>query len=62
MHESWNPSYLFIATLSGFYFDDIKTVLRNNGAISKLNHPQIPKDVQDRYLQILIDFENQKND
>lgn len=59
MHESWNPSYLFIATLGGFYFDDIKTIIKNDGTISKLNHPQIPKDVQDRYLQILIDFEVQ---
>ena len=57
MHDSWNPSYLFVATLDGFYFDEITKIIENDGAISPLEHPQIPKDVQDRYLQILRDFE-----
>ena len=57
MSESWNPSYLFIATLDGFYFDEINKIVENNGEISQLEHPQITKDVQMRYLQILKDFE-----
>ena len=57
MSQSWNPSYLFIATLDGFYFDEINTIIENKGKISSLNHPQISKDLQNRYLQILIDFE-----
>ncbi|NOQ68410.1 hypothetical protein GQ568_03135 [Patescibacteria group bacterium] len=59
MSESWNPSYLFIATLDGFYFDEINKIIENNGEISQLEHPQITKEVQKRYLQILKDFEGQ---
>ncbi|MBA3284609.1 MAG: hypothetical protein H0U27_06065 [Nitrosopumilus sp.] len=57
MAESWNPSYLFIATLDGFYFDEVSIICENKGNISPLNHPQIPKDVQENYLKILRDFE-----
>lgn len=55
--ESWNPSYLFIATLDGFYFDEIDKIIKNNGEISQLKHSQITKEIQARYLQILKDFE-----
>jgi len=57
MSESWNPSYLFIATLNGFYFDEINEIVKNKGAISQLEHPQITKEILARYLQILKDFE-----
>lgn len=57
MSESWNPSYLFIASLDGFYFDEINKIVANNGKISKLNHKFIPDELQKQYLQILIDFE-----
>ncbi len=57
MSESWNPSYLFIATLDGFYSDEINKIIKNNGNIAELKHPQITKDIQMKYLQILKDFE-----
>lgn len=57
MSGSWNPSYLFIATLEGFYFDSIENIIKNNGEIPKFDNNQIPEDVQERYLQILKDFE-----
>lgn len=57
MHASWNPSYLFIATLDGFYFDGISKIIERHGTIRRLRHPFIPDEVQDRYLQILRDFE-----
>lgn len=57
MHASWNPSYLFIATLSGFYFDEISKIIERSGDIRPLKHPFIPDEVQDKYLQILRDFE-----
>ena len=56
MHASWNPSYLFIATLDGFYFDEINKLILENGAISPLE--EIPVDLQSEYLQILKNFEN----
>ena len=59
MSGSWNPSYLFIATLDGFYFDEIDKIIKNKGKITQLKHPQIPDEVQKRYLQILKDFEGQ---
>lgn len=55
MHASWNPSYLFIATLGGFYFDEISKIINGNGNISPLD--EIPEDFQSKYLQILQDFE-----
>ncbi len=57
MSQSWNPSYLFIATLDGFYFDEINKVIKNRGKIDSLNHPQISNDLQTKYLKILTDFE-----
>jgi hypothetical protein len=57
MNGSWNPSYLFIATLEGFYFDSIENIIKNNGEIPKFDNNQISDEVQARYLQILKDFE-----
>ena len=57
MHQSWNPSYLFVATLNGFYFNEINEIIKNNGKIEKLNHPQVSNDLQEKYLKILTDFE-----
>jgi len=55
MHASWNPSYLFIATLDGFYFDEINKIISKNGNISPL--VDLSAEMQSNYLQILIDFE-----
>ncbi len=52
MSKSWNPSYLFIATFKGFYFDEIN-IIKNNGEIPTFHYNQIAEDVQKRYLQIL---------
>ncbi len=53
MMEAWNPSYLFIVSEDGFFFDDIKTIVENNGKISPLNHPFISKELQEKYLNLL---------
>ena len=58
MHASWNPSYLFIATQDGFYFDEINKIIENEGKIAELKHPFISQELQDKYLKILIDFES----
>jgi hypothetical protein len=57
MSSSWNPSYLFIATLYGFYFDSIENIINNKGKIPKFDDKLIPNKVQEKYLQILKDFE-----
>ncbi|MGM0583026.1 MAG: hypothetical protein ACQETL_20280 [Bacteroidota bacterium] len=58
MSESWNPSYLFIASLDGFYFGEINEVIELKGKIKKLEHDFISDEMQDRYLKILTDFES----
>lgn len=40
-----------------FYSNAINKIIKNNGKIAELKHPQITKDVQMKYLQILKDFE-----
>jgi hypothetical protein len=57
MAKSWNPSYLFVATLDGFYFGEINEIIQSNGAIEPLQHAQIENEMQKKYLQILQDFE-----
>jgi len=57
MSQSWNPSYLFVATLEGFYFDEINNIIENKGKIIPLETSQIKKDLQNQYLKILSDFE-----
>ncbi len=57
MSQSWNPSYLFIATLNGFYMDEIADIVNNEGKINQLNHPNISLELQADYLQILKKFE-----
>jgi hypothetical protein len=57
MHKSWNPSYLFLATSSGFYFDEISMIINRDGRMSPLSHSFISVKVQDRYLNLLHEFE-----
>jgi hypothetical protein len=56
MAQSWNPSYLFIASSSGFYFDEINKIIKNKGGIEKLNHPQISEKLQEKFLGLLNRF------
>jgi hypothetical protein len=58
MHQSWNPSYLFVATLDGFFFDEISTIIKNDGNVTPLEHPHIPAAMQADYLKILQNFES----
>lgn len=57
MSQSWNPSYLFIATLDGFFLDEIDTIIKNKGKIAPLSYPQIDINMQNDYLKILRNFE-----
>lgn len=60
MQKSWNPSYLFIATLDDFYFGAINDIIASDGWIKPLEDPRLPKHETEQYLRILRDFE-QKN-
>jgi hypothetical protein len=56
MHESWKPSYLFLATPNGFFFDKASVIVEKKGIISKLNNPKISKELQEKYTKILNQF------
>lgn len=57
MEESWITAKLFLATPEGFYFDNIKNIIKNNGEIKKLVHPNITENTQKIYLDLLIKYE-----
>jgi hypothetical protein len=56
MFESWKPSYLFLATPDGFFFDKVSDILEKKGIISPIDNPKIPKELQNKYKEILNDF------
>lgn len=58
MQKTWNPSYLFIATLSGFYFDSIEDIINRKGFITPLADDEVPVEIQEKYLAVLREFEN----
>lgn len=60
MHASWNPSWLFICSLEGFYFDKVDKIIANNGHMERLSNEVVPAEVQLQYLVILRDFEDGK--
>lgn len=53
MYLSWKPSFLFLATPEGFFFDKAKTIIENEGKIFPLSHPRIPKELQNKYTALL---------
>lgn len=57
MSQNWNPSFLFIGTTDGFYFGNVKEIIKTKGKIMPLVHKQIPQSTQDNFLKILNDFE-----
>jgi len=55
-NKRWNPSYLFIASLNGFYFGKCDEILKEN-AIKKLEEKYISLKIQNKYLELLNEFE-----
>ncbi len=60
MKNSWNPSYLFLCTLDGFYFGSVSKIIENSGTIARLSTDNIPQTTQNEYLGLLKDFERGK--
>jgi len=58
MSENWNPSFLFVGSVNGFYFGNVKDIIKAKGKIEMLDHPQIPTETQQHFLEILNDFES----
>ena len=53
----WNPSWLFIASPDGFFFEPCNTIVRNEGKIGPLYDKWVSKNLITRYLELLNDFE-----
>lgn len=53
----WNHSWLFIATPDGFFFEPCNTIVNNGGKIGELYKSHCSKELQDKYLQLLNEFE-----
>lgn len=53
--ERWNPSYIFLATPEGFYYDSCTDIINNKGKIGRLVF--IRKELLDKYLEFLNRFE-----
>lgn len=56
MLESWRTAHLFIATPDGFYSDEVEKIVNEKGVITPLNHKQIPKELQESYIKLLMEF------
>ena len=56
MLDSWKTAHLFLATPKGFYSDEVQEIVENRGKIRPLEHRQIPKELQDKYTNLLMEF------
>lgn len=55
--KTWDPSWLFIASPDGFYFDPCNKIVKNNGLISPLHTTWISENLLRKYQELLNDFE-----
>lgn len=55
--KTWNPSWLFVATPKGFFFEPCNTILNNNGNIKSLYETWVDYKTQEEYLKLLNEFE-----
>lgn len=55
LRNNYGPTFLFLATPEGFYFDSCMSIIEK-GHINRLEENLIPQDVQDKYLSLLIEF------
>lgn len=56
IEKSWRHAALFIATPDGFFFDQVDTIIDNNGAIKPFHHPKIQPKLVEQYLAMLNEF------
>lgn len=57
MIELWDPSWLFIASPKGFYFNSAEYIVENEGIMKPLDLPTITPELITKYLELLNDFE-----
>jgi hypothetical protein len=59
--EVQDPSWLFMATPKGFFFEPCNTVLRNNGKIGQLYDKWVSGELQEKYLKLMNEFQCEKD-
>ena len=52
----WKDTWFFVATQNGFYFDQGKEIVKNNGEIKRLDEKIISPEIQAKYLEVLKEF------
>jgi len=55
--ERWDPSWIFIATLDGFFFDHCGSIVSHAGLAKPLAESWVNKELQEKYLELLKEFE-----
>jgi DNA segregation ATPase FtsK/SpoIIIE-like protein len=61
LHSRWDPSWIFVATLGGFYFSPCSSIANSAGQISPLTDTWVNHTIQTEYLKLLNEFENPYN-
>ena len=51
-----NPSWLFIASPDGFFFDPCNSIINSKGKVSRLSTTWVSKELQDKYLNLMNEF------
>lgn len=52
----WPDTWLFVASQDGFYFNQCKKIIENNGIIAQLDEMIISPQIQSKYLNVLKEF------
>lgn len=55
--DRWDPSYIFIATLEGFYFDSCTNIIARNGQAEKLSDNWVKHEIKLQSLELLLKYE-----
>jgi len=55
--ERWDPSWLFYATLDGFYFDSCSSIVYREGKAKELSEKWVSQELKDKHLKLIQQFE-----
>ena len=58
IQDRWKSVRLFIATPTGFFFDDCSGIIHHHGSVSPLDESWITEKKQKEYLKLLNEFIN----
>jgi hypothetical protein len=56
INKRWHPSWLFIASTDGFYFDSCTNIILKKGEISPLGTTWVATEMQEKYRALLNEF------